>query len=244
VFVVGHLGDWRRAAAVLFERHSLSGHPAPRREKGQDASERLGFSTVGSLSGGYGSKLGTDESCQGSVIPDWPAQVCPTLDTYYGDKMGLEDQHVYNQRGGKFVPAVYSLQGGGRTSQNSQGSGFKEDVSFTLNCMDEHAVAVSHANGGVMPAVAYQTSGNCGAWETGDITGALDTNTDPNSHVLRQASAVRRLTPVECERLQGFPTTTRSFPIAESPPPMARATRRSETAWRFPSCAGSVSALR
>jgi DNA (cytosine-5)-methyltransferase 1 len=32
VFVVGHLGDWRRAAAVLFERHSLSGHPAPRRE--------------------------------------------------------------------------------------------------------------------------------------------------------------------------------------------------------------------
>src|SRR5690606_17411964 len=35
VFVVGCLGDWRRAAAVLFERHSLSGHPAPRREARQ-----------------------------------------------------------------------------------------------------------------------------------------------------------------------------------------------------------------
>jgi len=35
VFVVGHLGDWRRAAAVLFERHSLSGHPAPSREAGK-----------------------------------------------------------------------------------------------------------------------------------------------------------------------------------------------------------------
>ncbi|WP_332657323.1 DNA cytosine methyltransferase [Brevundimonas sp.] len=34
VFVVGYLGDWRRAAAVLFERHSLSGDPAPRREAG------------------------------------------------------------------------------------------------------------------------------------------------------------------------------------------------------------------
>jgi DNA (cytosine-5)-methyltransferase 1 len=34
VFVVGHLGDWRRAAAVLFERDCLSGNPAPRREKG------------------------------------------------------------------------------------------------------------------------------------------------------------------------------------------------------------------
>jgi DNA (cytosine-5)-methyltransferase 1 len=35
VFVVGYLGDWRRAAAVLFDRESLSGHPAPRRQAGQ-----------------------------------------------------------------------------------------------------------------------------------------------------------------------------------------------------------------
>ena len=32
VFVVGYLGDWRRAAAVLFERESMSGYPAPSRE--------------------------------------------------------------------------------------------------------------------------------------------------------------------------------------------------------------------
>ena len=37
VFVVGYLGDWRRAAAVLFERESLSGNPAPSREEGQKA---------------------------------------------------------------------------------------------------------------------------------------------------------------------------------------------------------------
>ena len=35
VFVVGHLGDWRRAAAVLFERESLRWNPPPRREAGQ-----------------------------------------------------------------------------------------------------------------------------------------------------------------------------------------------------------------
>ena len=35
VFVVGYLGDWRRAAAVLFERESLCGHPAPSRKKGE-----------------------------------------------------------------------------------------------------------------------------------------------------------------------------------------------------------------
>lgn len=33
VFVVGYLGDWRCAAAVLFERESLQGHPPPSREK-------------------------------------------------------------------------------------------------------------------------------------------------------------------------------------------------------------------
>ena len=35
VFVVGYFGDWRRAAAVLFERESLRWNPAPSREKGQ-----------------------------------------------------------------------------------------------------------------------------------------------------------------------------------------------------------------
>jgi DNA (cytosine-5)-methyltransferase 1 len=35
VFVVGYLGSWQRAAAVLFERNCLSGNPAPRRQAGQ-----------------------------------------------------------------------------------------------------------------------------------------------------------------------------------------------------------------
>jgi len=42
--------------------------------------------------------------------------------------------------------------------------------------------------------VAYRTSGNCGAWETGDKTDAITTTTDPTSHVLAyaiQAGALR-----------------------------------------------------
>ena len=35
VFVVGYFGDWRPPAQVLFERQSLSGHPAPSREAGK-----------------------------------------------------------------------------------------------------------------------------------------------------------------------------------------------------------------
>ena len=35
VFVIGYLGDWRRAAQVLFERESLSGNPPPSRKAGE-----------------------------------------------------------------------------------------------------------------------------------------------------------------------------------------------------------------
>jgi len=60
VFVVGRLGSWQRAAAVLFERHSLSGHPAPRRKAGKIAP------TVPSRrTGGVG--LGTDFDCDGGL---------------------------------------------------------------------------------------------------------------------------------------------------------------------------------
>jgi DNA (cytosine-5)-methyltransferase 1 len=41
VFVVGCLGDWRSAAAVLFERESLSRNLAPSREKKQEVAKTL-----------------------------------------------------------------------------------------------------------------------------------------------------------------------------------------------------------
>jgi DNA (cytosine-5)-methyltransferase 1 len=62
VFVVGHLGDWRRAAAVLFERSCLSGDTPPRRETREDLAPTLSARTHGS--GG----LGTDFDCDGGLI--------------------------------------------------------------------------------------------------------------------------------------------------------------------------------
>jgi DNA (cytosine-5)-methyltransferase 1 len=62
VFVVGYLGDWRPAAAVLFERHSMSGHSAPSREKRKEATD-----TAATGAGGSGG-LGTDFECDGGLI--------------------------------------------------------------------------------------------------------------------------------------------------------------------------------
>ena len=41
VFVVGYLGDWRRAAAVLLEPQGMRGDSAPRREPGKELPEQL-----------------------------------------------------------------------------------------------------------------------------------------------------------------------------------------------------------
>ena len=92
VFVVGHLGDWRRAAAVLFEREGLSGHPAPRREAGQTAPGAIGART--------GRSVGAQDADCGHMI----AEVAPTLDAHYGDKMGLENQHINAGGGGCSLP--------------------------------------------------------------------------------------------------------------------------------------------
>ncbi|MCL5742982.1 MAG: DNA cytosine methyltransferase [Acidobacteria bacterium] len=62
VFVVGYLGDWRRPAAVLFERHCLSGYPAPSRKKGESLAPTISARTKG------GGGLGTDFDCGGGLI--------------------------------------------------------------------------------------------------------------------------------------------------------------------------------
>jgi DNA (cytosine-5)-methyltransferase 1 len=59
VFVVGHLGDWRRAAAVLFERESLRGDPAPSRQKGQRIAACLGSCPAASSQPNVGNGQGT-----------------------------------------------------------------------------------------------------------------------------------------------------------------------------------------
>lgn len=63
VFVVGYLGDWRRACAALFERESLSGNPAPSRKTGEEVA---GAIRAGTPSGGP-ECFGIDEECNASV---------------------------------------------------------------------------------------------------------------------------------------------------------------------------------
>ena len=196
VFVVGYLGDWRRAAAVLFERHSLQGHPAPSRE-----------------------------AREGS--PTWPAQCAPTLNAAFGDKQGLEDQHALSGAG-LFVPALFSIMPmnsgkdykarevpvsqpimAGGNPASAQGGDvivqptFAPSIARALTARydgspcddrgpDVVAFALRGRAGGAMPEVG------------GEVANALRTPAGGASVPMIAGSAVRRLTPRECERLQGF----------------------------------------
>lgn len=87
VFVVGCLGDWRSAAAVLFEQHSLSGNPAPSRKTGQGIATDIAPSLVSSGRGverigetrGQDPVIAVSNDCGNGLIP--PVSQCITTGT-------------------------------------------------------------------------------------------------------------------------------------------------------------------
>jgi DNA (cytosine-5)-methyltransferase 1 len=234
VFVVGCLGNWRSAAAVLFERDSLCGNPAPSREKGKGITAYA----ESSLAQYRPDKIGGTLKASGGVLAGgsetfvtWPAEICSTLNANFGSKLGLENQHI-NEGAPMFVPydlkqvtskenhqlsrkvgdpchtlakenacgsAVVAIQGNliGRDSGGPQGVGASDDgVMYTLTKADIHGVA---------QPIAFSRIDN-GRDATKNLSPTIRTggNADGVMAVM-QKMAVRRLTPVECERLQGFP---------------------------------------
>ncbi len=79
VFVVGYLGNWRRAAAVLFELAGLSGDSPPRREAGQIAAPTISARTKGG--GGVGTDFGLDGGLTPSVANPLTARMHKGVNT-------------------------------------------------------------------------------------------------------------------------------------------------------------------
>jgi len=164
----------------------------------------------------------------------YPTEISRCLDT--------SEANPDSNHGGIAVvaPETYSLQGSmiGRADENGpQGDGINEDVCFTLNTTDRHAVAapepsftISRDNHFAVsedvsvtavargpatvaaPADHYCTSKNShhtvAAHEQANTLVASDWKDPPLVNDLpndEPVYIVRRLTPVECARLQGFP---------------------------------------
>lgn len=135
--------------------------------------------------------------------------------TMGGDIAGTLDTTRPTRGGGQAVIAF---------SSKDYGNDATNDLSPTLRSMSH---AESHANGGGQMAVAFQdrARGDDGRGYdrappvSEELVGTLETVKPWN---VAQEWAVRRLTPVECERLQGFPDgytqiTYRGKPAADGP---------------------------
>lgn len=126
VFVVGYLGDWRRAAEVLFEPESLSGHTPACVAARQDAARRAAPAAGGgrlwrqiARAFGAGATVG------------WCREIAATLNAQYGDKQGLENQHALND-GSLFVsPALSASDRGTARAGDSRGQDCLVPVAFS-----------------------------------------------------------------------------------------------------------------
>jgi DNA (cytosine-5)-methyltransferase 1 len=166
VFVVASTRGWQSAAAVLFERASLSGHPAPRRESGQAVTPTIAGCANGGGSNGPGRDVDSVESLQ--VVA---------------------------------TAAVFAFD----TTQ----------VTSTANVSNPKPGDPCHplAAGAHAPAVAFTKTADC-------LTSAYGTKWNGNASATNgslfalqpPAMQVRRLTPRECERLQGFPDDYTAIP--------------------------------
>lgn len=97
-------------------------------------------------------------------------------------------------------PIAFALQGSmiGRAEKNGpQGDGVNEDVSFTLNTVDHHAVAYSASKTSFFTEASEEMANTLVSSDYKDPP--IVNDTDEPYYI------VRRLTPVECARLQGFP---------------------------------------
>jgi DNA (cytosine-5)-methyltransferase 1 len=242
LFVVGHLGDWRPAAAVLLEREGLRWDSAPRREAGQGTSAPVAGSLNSSVGRGTGGAHETDFLTLAKPVLAGGHANNPLDENLIAHSLradGFDASGDGTGRGTPIVPIAFNNTGQGWWNDTnvasglrdmSAGSGSKEATLVAFSSKDYGADAGSlgptlramghDGNAGGQVAVAFDLRGREGGSQ---LEGPHDTANmraasggSSRSYVAQQW-AVRRLTPTECERLQGFPDGYTDIPWRGKP---------------------------
>lgn len=234
VFFVGYLGDWRPPAAVLFNEEGLRGDPAPRRKAGKGIARDVARCLRGR---GNSANLEDQETyipevsnalsardykmpraednvgiisvafdCKGTQVQTDTTGISPPLRA-----MGAADSHA---NGGGHAAVAFA--------QNQRGELRTSDVSPALN-------TGGGKPGEGYPAVAIQeaatrenvNSGPDGAgFSDSGAAYTLEARKTTQAVAFGAATefAVRRLSPIECERLMGFRDNYTQIPWRGKPP--------------------------
>jgi DNA (cytosine-5)-methyltransferase 1 len=178
VFVVGYFGDWRRAAAVLFERESLQGNPPPSREKREDVAPTV--------------TQGAPFSRTGNERIETQALITARM-RGFGD---------YDCDGTASTVKARDYKNATDLIESTTSYSIRDDV--TPKTAKEIIGTLSARDYKGVQAVAFgaQNSASQGDSVSEHVTPTLDKSKTPGVMTNMQ---VRRLTPKETERLQGFP---------------------------------------
>lgn len=160
-------------------------------------------------------KTGQGITADAESSAKWPADLASTLNAAFGSKQGLENQHI-NGGAPLFVPHPVS----------------PEPLCFEPRSPDGHARVIGNiapclntmGGGQREPCVTYGIQGNmigradtAGPQGNGFSEEVGYTLTTGDVHGVATKYAVRRLTPIECERLQGFPDNYTNIPWRKKP---------------------------
>lgn len=231
VFVIADFGDWTSRCPILLESESLRGDTPPSREARKDIAGTIGARTGLSIGaqdaacghlipevscfdkqrlGEYGSS-GVASTCSARDYKDATDLVCIALagntigrtPTNGGNGLRYADSGAaYTLTKTDVHAVVYpiNMQIAMRHEAMGDGTGMgigeDGDVAYTLQAAHSHAVAFKIRGG--------CEGGGKGYLGSDELAFTLSTHTDQHLH---QGMQVRRLTPVECARLQGFPDT-------------------------------------
>jgi len=199
VFIVGHLGSGR-AAEVLFERTGVPGDPAPGGKAGQDVAFAL-TASVRKSGDGHGNAWNTTYPVAGTLGGSSQSGGFRTTDLDNSGAFVVADTVTSKWAKGTGGPAGDEVQNlvAVSVSENQQGQLRTGDIAGAL------------AGGGGKPGQGYQAVLRMREGKAGGGKGPLIredqsmTLATANDQALFDGPAVRRLTPTECERLQGFP---------------------------------------
>ncbi len=255
VFVIGYLGNWRCAAAVLFERHSLQGHSASGKGAGQEVT-----GTFKSCSNSGGWSNSADHAAAGFMIQDTnvAALTASGVGTCGADDNQGQAGHLIskalNAKGGSgrmdaesesFVTQPYTLAIRGRGGNGSPELEYRNDGTanavltpnggrggigvgaIAFDCkssgrngfaVGENAPTLRAMNGMKRPNASGQIAiaqTITSSWHKSN--GAVGGNNAGMINPVIESIGVRRLTPLETERLQGLPDDYTKIPYRNKP---------------------------
>ncbi|OAM24487.1 DNA (cytosine-5-)-methyltransferase [Eikenella corrodens] len=188
VFAVASAGSLH-PAEILFERQSQAGHPAAGAEEGQN--------TAAFIEGSFGtykqSAVGGTVRASGGAVQGGSETLLACRMRGFGDY--IQDNTASTVKSCDHKDATDLVVVHGRQDPCTS------DQAFALDCQHSGNTNVVCINGSTINKAPTGGGNGLGA----DDSGICYTLTTTDRHAVSDGLQVRRLMPVECERLQGFP---------------------------------------